>query len=121
LNVTAQQRLLLRCIGKYPGVTAGHLADILCLDPGTISASIKRLESRGLLERRRDPKDKRRVTLGLTLEGHRLALPAERTVESAVEGLLSKTPGKDVATIIRVLENLSGLLESVEGRPDSNQ
>lgn len=110
LGVTAQQRLLLRCIGKYPGVTAGHLAGLLCLDPGTVSASVHRLESRGLLERRRDPKDKRRIALGLTSKGRAMDGPSKGTVESAVEQLLSQVPADELATMTRVLETLTGLL-----------
>lgn len=115
LHVTAQQRLLLRCVGKYPGVTAGHLAGLLCLDPGSVSASLKRLESRGLLERRRDPKDKRRVVLGLTVTGRSIDRPASGTVESAVEQLLSQVPTGDLAATMRVLETLSDLLARVGG------
>lgn len=110
LNVTAQQRLLLRCIGKYPGVTAGHLAELLCLDPGTVSASLNRLESRGLLDRRRDPKDKRRVALGLTAKGHVMDGPASGTVESAVEQLLTQMPEDELTSMKRVLETLTKLL-----------
>jgi MarR family transcriptional regulator, organic hydroperoxide resistance regulator len=55
LGVTAQQRLVLRCVGKFPGVTAGQLATLLHLDPGTVSAALKRLEEKALLERRKDP------------------------------------------------------------------
>jgi len=110
LQVTAQQRLLLRCIGKYPGVSAGHLAGLLCLDPGTVSASLNRLESRGLLDRRRDPKDKRRVALGLTAQGRVVDSPARGTVESAVDELLSQVPLNELATMVRVLETLTGLL-----------
>ncbi len=110
LNVTAQQRLLLRCIGKYPGVTAGHLAGLLCLDPGTVSASLNRLERRGLLQRRRDPRDGRRVILGLTASGRSMDQPALGTVESAVEQLLEQVPQHDLASAIRLLERLTELL-----------
>lgn len=110
LDVTAQQRLILRCIGKYPGIASGHLADLLCLDPGTVSASLRRLESRGLLDRRRDPKDKRRVALGLTARGRAMDEPSPGTVESAVEELLARVPQSEVESMVRVLETLTQLL-----------
>ena len=46
LGVTAQQRMILRCVGKYPGLPAGQLAELLHLDPGTISASLRACRSR---------------------------------------------------------------------------
>lgn len=116
LGVTAQQRLIIRCAGKYPGITAGQLAVLLHLDPGTVSASLRRLEERGLLERRRDPRDKRRVALGLTPAGRELDRPAEGTAEHAVERLLSESREADVTTATAMLEKLSTLLEEVAER-----
>jgi DNA-binding MarR family transcriptional regulator len=69
LGVTAQQRFIIRCVGKYPGITAGALARVLHLDPGTVTAALHRLEAKGHVERRRDDRDRRRVTLGLTRAG----------------------------------------------------
>jgi DNA-binding MarR family transcriptional regulator len=110
LGVSAQQRLLLRCIGKYPGLTPGHVASLLHVDPGTVSASLKRLERRGLLERRRDPRDSRRVVLGLTARGRKLDVPADGTVERGVERLLAAASPAELAATLGVLERLTGLL-----------
>ena len=49
IGVTAPQRLVLRFLGRFPGVTAGQLARALHVDPGTLSASVRRLEARGLV------------------------------------------------------------------------
>ena len=110
LGSTAQQRLILRCIGKYPGMTAGHLAMLLHLDPGTVSAALNRLETKDLLERRRDPRDRRRVTLGLTAKGRALDRPAPGTVEGAVERLLASTPAEQLQTMKAIVDQLTWLL-----------
>lgn len=110
LGVTAQQRLVLRCVGKYPGMTAGQLASLLHVDPGTVSASLSRLESKGLLERRRDPRDKRRASLGLTAKGRALDRPAEGTVEYAVERLIQGARAEELASMVNIVEQLTGLL-----------
>jgi DNA-binding MarR family transcriptional regulator len=110
LGVTAQQRLILRCVGKYPGLTAGQLAALLHVDPGTVSASLNRLEGRGLVARGRDPKDRRRASLGLTAKGRALDRPAEGTVEAAVERLLEATPARDIESMVNVIEQLTALL-----------
>lgn len=109
LGVTAQARLVVRCIGKYPGLTAGQLAKLLHVDPGTVSAALNRLEAKGLLERRKDPRDKRRTSLGLTAKGRKLDRPAQRTAEEAVERLLRVTPGPDIEATVRVIERLTQL------------
>lgn len=111
LGVTAQQRLILRCVGKYPGITAGQLANVLHVDPGTVSTSLRRLVERRLVERRHDPRDKRRVVLGLTADGRELDRPTAGTVEQAVQQLLDTTNGDDVERTMSVLAKLSRLLE----------
>lgn len=110
IGVTAQQRLVLRCVGKYPGITAGQLAAVLHLDPGSVSAALNRLGKRGLLERRQDPQDKRRASLGLTPAGRRLDKPDTHTVEGAAERLLAGTSARDMASAVHVLDRLTLLL-----------
>jgi DNA-binding MarR family transcriptional regulator len=110
LGVTAKQRLIVRCIGKFHALTAGQLADLLHVDPGTVSAALKRLESKALLERRRDPNDLRRAWLSLTTKGRKLDRRSPGTVEEGVERLLHASTGEDIATTMRVLEQLAALL-----------
>lgn len=110
LGVTAQQRLILRCVGRYPSMTAGQLAHLLHVNPGTVSASLARLETKGLLDRRRDPRDRRRASLGLTSKGRTLDRPTEGTVESAVEQLLALARAEDLAAMVAIVEQLTGLL-----------
>lgn len=112
LGVTAQQRMIVRCVGKFPGITAGQLATQLHADPGTISTALARLERRGLVARRRDPRDKRRVALGLTAAGRALDRPAEGTVEAAVERLLATTDEASLRRTEQVLVALTDLLEA---------
>jgi DNA-binding MarR family transcriptional regulator len=112
VGITAQQRMILRFVGKYPGMTAGQLATQLHLDPGTISAALLRLERQELLRRRRDPRDKRRVMLELTPAGRRLDRPADGTVERAVERLLEAADASSLETAGEVLTALSRLLEA---------
>jgi DNA-binding MarR family transcriptional regulator len=118
-GVTAQQRMIIRCVGRYPGMTAGQLARQLCVDAGTISAALNRLEKKGLLERRRAERDRRRLTLGLTASGRTVEQVAG-TLEHAAESLLAATSREDAACTRRVLGTLTDLLES-EARPDSGR
>lgn len=110
LGLTAQQRFLLRCIGRFPGITPGDAARALHIDPGTVSSTIRRLESKGLVVRRKDPADRRRVTLGLTKAGRTLDQPAALTVEAAVEALLSRSRAAEIDATTATLARLVVLL-----------
>ncbi len=114
LGITFQQRTVLRLVGRFPGITAGMLAETLHVDPGTISASLGRLESRGMLERSQDPHDRRRVRLWLTGAGHALNVPTSGTVESAVEKMMSTVSKNELMIVEDVLQTL---VRSVEALP----
>lgn len=107
LGVTAQQRLFLRCIGKYPGMTATQLASVLHLDRGTVSVSLGRLIKKGLISGRRQKGDQRRVALSLTTKGRGLDRPTAGTVEHSVSRLLSRAGRPAVNSAKRVLRLLS--------------
>jgi DNA-binding MarR family transcriptional regulator len=113
MGVTAQQRFGLRCIHTFPGMTAGQLARVLHLDPGTVSATLRRLEGQAFLERKRDPADRRRVILRLTGRGRAIARPRVGTVESAVVRLLESTSPRDIAMAREVLHRLTEALGDV--------
>jgi DNA-binding MarR family transcriptional regulator len=109
-SVTAQQRLIIRCIGTCPGIAPGQLAGLLHVDPGTVSASLHRLEEKGLLVRGRDALDKRRASLSLTPKGCALDRPIQGTVEDAVARLLDTTRAGEIAATMKVIGKLSELL-----------
>lgn len=116
LGVTAQQRLILRCVGRYPGISSGQLAALLHLDPGTISAGLRRLERKRMLDRRRDPRDGRRVMLSLTRGGRALDRPSAGTIEEAVEQLLDTADPGALSSTAEVLRTLTELLQAQMAR-----
>lgn len=92
-------------------MTAGQLAAVLHVDPGTVSAALRRLERKGIIERRRDPADSRRVTLGLTRKGRALDAPTAGTIEEAVEKLLASSSPGTAEIAMAVIERLTSLLD----------
>ncbi|MBM7113335.1 MarR family transcriptional regulator [Archangium primigenium] len=90
LGLTGPQRLVLRLVGRFPGITAGRLAGIMHVHPSTLTGVLKRMEKRGLLERKSDPLDGRKALFALTDQGRSMDVPAGGTVESAVERVLTR-------------------------------
>jgi DNA-binding MarR family transcriptional regulator len=111
MGVTAQQRMVLRFIGKYPGMTARELADLLYVEKSTLSLALARLEARGLVARKRDPSDTRKALIVLTAAGKELDRPTVGTVERAVERALEASGRTDVASVRRFFALLARLLD----------
>lgn len=111
-GVTGQQRLVIRLVGTFPGVSAGDLARILHIHPSTLTGILQRLGARGLVRRTAHPQDARRLQLELTAKGRRLMVPAIGTVEAAVKRGLGRFSAGDIEATRRVLSALSEALDS---------
>jgi MarR family transcriptional regulator, organic hydroperoxide resistance regulator len=114
LGVTGPQRLVVRLVGRFPGITAGMLAQILHVHPSTLTGVLKRLEKRGLLERKADPLDGRKALFALTEAGRELDVPSTGTVEAAVQRVLSRMSR---TRILHTQDVLTALAEELGGIP----
>ena len=113
-GITGPQRLVIRLVGSFPGITAGQLARQLHLHPSTLTGVFHRLEEKGFLKRVPDPSDSRRALFHLTAKGLRINNVREGTVEGVVQQALRRIPASDVAAARRVLSMLAQDLESEE-------
>jgi DNA-binding MarR family transcriptional regulator len=110
-GLTGPQRLVVRIVGRFPGIAAGRVAGILHVHPSTLTGILKRLEARAVLQRRPDPRDARRALFVLTAKGRKLDTVRTGTVEQAVRRVLGKDPEK-VAVAQEVLAALSEELDA---------
>jgi len=69
LGVTYPQYLVLVVLWERGAQGVGELASALQMDLGTLSPMLKRLEAKGLVTRRRQAEDERRVLVDLTPKG----------------------------------------------------
>ena len=120
LGVTGPQRLVLRVVGRFPGMSAGQLAEVLHLHPSTLTGILKRLEHQGLLARRADARDRRRVLLGLTKKGRQLDVDSEGTVEAAVRLALAELSEQKVSGAAEVLGRIAASLERLGSAPGTS-
>lgn len=111
VGVTGPQRLVLRVVGRYPGIAAGELANVLHVHPSTLTGVLKRLERQRLIERTRDPADGRRSLLVLSARGKKLDASKGGTIELSVRKALEQLPASQVAAAGNVLRALAGHLD----------
>ena len=84
----------------------GPVAALLAMDRTTLTAALKPLERRGLVEVTPDPADKRGRLLQLTQQGHALlreAVPIWKATHGAVEQLLPGGDAQSLRTSLRAL------------------
>ena len=110
-GVTAPQRLVLRIVGRFPSLQAGALAHILHVHPSTLTGVLARLQARGLLVRRTDPRDGRLVRLALTHAGRRVDRDHAGTLEAAVRRALRSLPDRSVQATRQVLAHITRVIE----------
>jgi DNA-binding MarR family transcriptional regulator len=123
MGITGPQRLALQMVGRFPQITAGQLAQLLHVDPSTLTGIVQRLVRRGLVQRRPDARDGRRTLLGLTTEGRRFEAStskpgkvgktgrgATETAEAAVARALTGLRPAEIAAARRTLTALSAAL-----------
>jgi MarR family transcriptional regulator, organic hydroperoxide resistance regulator len=107
LGITGPQRLVLRVVGQFPGLSAGELAHIVRLHPSTITGILQRLVARGLLERKRDPGDSRRARLRLKPAAAAFTQTSKGTVEKAVTQALNRVGAANVHAARKVLAEIA--------------
>jgi MarR family transcriptional regulator, organic hydroperoxide resistance regulator len=111
LGITGPQRLALRVVGLFPGISAGQLAHILHIHPSTLTGILQRLIDQRLVERTSAAGDKRRAQLRLTARGNRINQLTAGTVESAVTAALRKSSTRDRAAVQRLVSAISAQLQ----------
>jgi DNA-binding MarR family transcriptional regulator len=111
IGITGLQRLVVRIVGRNPGIAAGELAGVLHVHPSTLTGVLARLEERRLVERSVDADDGRRIRLSLLPRGRDVDQAHSGTVEAALRRALARCDPQMVeaareviATIVEELE-----------------
>lgn len=104
LGITYPQYLVLIVLWEHESLTVRELGDELRLDHGTLTPLLKRMESSGLVERRRDNVDERFVVVSLAGRGESLRQHAER-IQCDMKDQLGLDPQdfEDLQTTLRLL------------------
>jgi DNA-binding MarR family transcriptional regulator len=111
-GITGPQRLVLRVVGQFPGLSAGEVAHIVRLHPSTLTGILRRLVAGGLLERQRDPRDSRRSRLLLKPRAVEYTRTSPGTVEHSVRLALDRGGAANVRAARTLLAEVARRLEA---------
>ncbi len=110
LGLTYPQYLLMTALWAEDGRTVGALGRDLRLESNTLTPMLKRLEGQGLVRRKRDSKDERRVLIRVTAKGRALQEQAARIPECLIERV--GLPLEDLTRLRDELHDLRDRLRS---------
>ena len=110
LKLTYPQYLVMLVLWEGDGITVTALGDRLFLDSATLTPLLKRMESSGLVSRKRAAEDERQVVISLTVRGRALREKA-RDVQQAIFKA-AQCSAQEFTEIKSLLESLRAKLRS---------
>lgn len=91
-----------------PGLRPSRLAEALAIERPNMVAILDELEDQGLVQRARDPRDRRAHTLTATPQGRRLMTRAIAVDQRHEAALLAGISAEDLAVVERFLDQIEG-------------
>ncbi|MBR0551778.1 MarR family winged helix-turn-helix transcriptional regulator [Stakelama marina] len=111
IGVTRPQWRALTVLARNEGAHQGTLAELLEVEPISLCRMIDRLEEAGLVERRRDPADRRAWRIYLTDKAKpviaKLKVMGQELTEAALEGISDADRARLTASIQAIRANLN--------------
>ena|SRR5215475_12690955 len=112
-GLTYTQYIALVALGEEDDQTVGALGEKMYLESNTLTPILKKLESLGYIQRRRDPADERQVRVSLTARGRQFLEKDFSAALTKATGLGDEFPAVQKA----VAELRDNLLRSLPSEP----
>ena len=107
LGLTYTQYVTLVALSEEEDQRVGDLGDKLFLESNTLTPILKKLETLGLVDRRRDPADERQVRVSITAAGRKLRVEVESNAAKLVDATgLGSDFSKVQRTVAKLRDNL---------------
>jgi DNA-binding MarR family transcriptional regulator len=105
-GATGTQWRTLKILERREGINQGKLAELLEVEPITACRMIDRLEESGLVERRRDPADRRAWQIFLTEKSRPVLAELQVTAAGMIEDLLQGLSAAQRRALIETLHTM---------------
>jgi DNA-binding MarR family transcriptional regulator len=117
-GATGPQWRTLKMLERHEGLNQGQLAELLEVEPITCCRMIDRLEEAELVERRRDPADRRAWRIYLTERARPVLAElhdvASEMIEAALHGLSQPQRDAMIAALHTIRSNITHIPETKE-------
>lgn len=116
LEITYPQYLVLLVLWETDGIAVNDIAKRLILNTNTITPLLKRMETQGLIERKRSETDERKVIVSLTPKGETMKTEAATIPEQLAKGI--DTTEFSIDKLIDLRSNLNELIRLLHPKED---
>ncbi|MCC9645206.1 MarR family transcriptional regulator [Rhodopirellula sp. JC740] len=114
LGLTADQFVLMLALTEDETLTQKELADRISSDPSTIRAMLVLLEKKGMILRKKHPKDLRAKAVSLSAAGRKKAKQAWLASQPIRDQMNESLRQKQASILIECLDTLAGSLGSTD-------
>ena len=122
LGLTDQQGRIMRALAEVEWIDMMELARCCCIHPASLSRIVPRLVERGMLRRRSDPRDARRITVALTAKGRATFWNVWVESERIYGALADQLGAANLQELLRSLDALIDMLGGADATvPDTNE
>lgn len=106
IGLSAMQSILLVGIYRHEELNQRTLAEIIAVDPGVASRTLRELEDRGYIEKRRDEQNRRSYNLYLTPRGEEEAEKSLQIQGEYWNRLLQEFSGEEITVLNDLLRRM---------------
>jgi DNA-binding MarR family transcriptional regulator len=111
-GLTTSQFIILQIVARESSVLPSAVARSAGLTQATVTSLVDKLERHGLVNRRRDTKDRRRIWIEVTAAGRRALAASPDLLQDRFQAAFRKLAGWEQAMIIAALERVSAMLDA---------
>lgn len=116
LGITYPQYLVLMVLWETDGITVNAIAEKLILNTNTLTPLLKRMETMGIITRKRSGEDERKVEIRLTGKGQELRVSASGIPQKLINGIQNSALSVD--KLIELRDNLNELVSFLRQKGD---
>jgi DNA-binding MarR family transcriptional regulator len=111
-DITASQMLVMQLLSRQGESLPSAIARAVELQQATVTVLLKKLEQAGLVSRRRDTEDRRRVWVALTDAGERILESSPDLLQHRFQQAFDRLEDWEQSMIISTLERVAALLDA---------
>jgi DNA-binding MarR family transcriptional regulator len=112
-GITINGWKIMSVVGRFAPLAAVEVGQFVSLEPDRVTRTVDVLVKQGIVARRQDKQDRRRISLSLTAKGKRIQEQIERVRYALEYEFLSVLDDTELETLYRILDKLEPQAKSI--------